>query len=59
VPQVPILKGVRVRERGRRQPMNDLVVRKGDLPPTKLNKTKAKLHENSRKKMGKIEFLMK
>jgi len=37
VPQVATLKGVRVKERGRGKPMNDLVVRKSDLPPTKQN----------------------
>jgi hypothetical protein len=42
MPQVPTLKGVRMRasERGRGQPMNDLVVEKSDLPPTKQNYTK-------------------
>jgi len=35
VPQVPIPKGVRVRQRGKGQPMNDLIVRKSGLPPTK------------------------
>jgi len=34
MPAVPILKGVRVRERGRRQPMNDLVVGKSGLTTT-------------------------
>jgi len=35
VPPVPTLKGVRVRERGRGHPMNDLVVGKSNLPKTK------------------------
>ena len=38
VPQVPTLKGIRVRERGRGQPMNNLVTRKRCLP-TKQNRT--------------------
>jgi len=36
-PQIPTLKGVRVRDRGRGKPMNDLVVGKRGLPTTKQN----------------------
>jgi len=37
VPQVPTLKGIRVKKKGRGQPMNNLIIKESGFPPTKHN----------------------